>query len=659
MSETKHTFEAEVGRILELVINSLYKDREIFLRELISNASDACDRLRYLSLTEPELLEGDSEFRIDIIADSDAGLVEIRDNGIGMNHDELVANLGTIARSGTARFLEQATGDNKTDMKLIGQFGVGFYSVFMVADQVIVRSRKAGESNGWLWSSDGRSGYSVREADEVPPRGTSVTLHLKTDAKEYLSEWKIRDIVRRYSDHIAFPIFLDVKKKAGDTKTKDEGPEQINTASALWARPKNEITEEQYTEFYRHVAHAFDEPFARVHFTAEGVLSYTALLFIPSSRPFDLYDPKRKHGVKLYVRRVFITDDVEALMPRYLRFVAGIVDSEDLELNVSRETLQHGAVVAKMKKTLVKRLLDELARKAKESPAGESTEETEGAPKARTYEDFWTEFGGVLKEGIYEDPENRDRLLELARFRSTEGPGWTSLEDYVARMKAGQKAIYYITGDSIEALRRNPHLEATRAKGVEVLLLEDAVDEFWVPEVEEYKSQKFASLTRGDVDLSAIADEAKTEAEKAAEKAEEEDQKAEDKPSERDVNLLIAKLKASLGEEVKDVRLSKRLRESAVCLIAEDAGLDMRLERFLKQHSQIGELSKRILEINGDHPLIRRMTRMAQDGSQQHDLDELARLLLDQARIIEGEPIPDPGAFSRRMSTYLARGLAA
>jgi len=665
VTETVQPFEAEVGRILDLVINSLYKERDIFLRELISNASDACDKLRWESLSQPELLEGASGFAIRIVADEAQGLIEIRDDGIGMDKEDLIANLGTIARSGTARFLEAATGDRKADLNLIGQFGVGFYSVFMVADQVIVRTRKAGDQQGWMWASDGRSGYSVAEAEEKLPHGTSVTLHLKEDAREYTSEWRIREIVRRYSDHIAFPIMLEVKAKKDEAdkpvgaekspgadegeKPEDTGPQQINDASALWARPKSEITEEQYKEFYHHTAHAFDEPYARVHFAAEGTLSYTALLFVPSQRPFDLYDPKRHHAVKLYVRRVFIADDVETLMPRYLRFVSGVVDSEDLQLNVSRETLQHGAVVARIRKVLVKRLLDELAKKAKEKPEAASEEPTaeSGESADRTpvaYETFWENFGAVLKEGLYEDRENREKLLELARFRSTHGTGWVSLADYAGRMKEGQEAIYYISGENADALRNSPQLEQAAAKGVEVLLLDDPVDEFWVTEVAEFEGRRITSLTRGDVDLSKIEGGAGDEETK------------DENPVE--LERLIARIKLVLGDAVKDVRASKRLKDSAVCLVADAGGLDMRLERFLKQHNQLDKLGGRVLELNPSHDLIRQMAGMVADEKRASGVDELARLLLDQARIIEGEPLPDPGAFSRRMSRYLARAVA-
>ena len=645
MSEVMQPFEADVGRVLDLVINSLYKEREIFLRELISNASDACDKLRYRSLGEPELLATDPELKIRILADEAEGLLTVSDNGIGMDRDDLIENLGTIARSGTARFLGQLSGEQDQDLKLIGQFGVGFYSVFMVADKVVVQSRKADDDRGWIWASDGRTGFSVQDAPAGLPRGTSITLHMKADTRDLLDPWRVRQVVRTYSDHIGIPIILESRPKAGDTKTNLGEPQQINEASAIWTRPRSEISEEQYKEFYHHVAHAFDEPFARLHFTAEGMLSYTALLFVPGSRPFDLLDPKRHHGVKLYVRRVFITADLDSLIPRYLRFVSGVVDSEDLQLNVSRETLQHGSVIAKMRKVLVRRLLDEITAKAK-TPADEPAGPVEGAAKPIAYEDWWAEFGAVLKEGLYEDADNRARLLELARFRTTRGESWTSLADYGARMKEGQDAIYYISGESHTALRTSPQLELALAKGVEVLLLDDPVDEFWLPEVKEFDGKPFRSLTRGDVDLSALADAG-------------EPPKAGEALDDEVLQRLLARLKASLGEEVSEVRASKRLRDSAVCLVAEEHGLDLRMERFLKQHSQLDKLSRRVFEVNGQHELIRKMAAMTTDAAEGLAFDELAHLLLDQARIIEGEPIPDPGAFSRRMSAFLARGLAA
>ncbi len=627
-------FEAEVGRVLDLVINSLYQHREIFLRELISNASDACDRLRYASLTEAGLLGDSPELKILITPDKAAGTLTMTDNGIGMSRDELADNLGTIARSGTQGFMSQLSGDAAKDVNLIGQFGVGFYSAFMVAKEVLVISRRAGEEHSWRWRSDGRTGFTIEPMEEPAPRGTSVVLTMRDDAKEFLDGYRLRQIVRSYSDHIAVPILLQAEAEAEKDKEPEvKEPEQINQASALWTRPKADITDEQYKEFYHHVAHAFDEPWGRIHVQAEGVVSYQALLFLPSTAPFDLYDPKGLHGLKLYVRRVFITGDLEGLMPRYLRFVKGVVDSEDLQLNVSRETLQHSPVLAKIRRDLVKRVLDELDRRAKADDAD--------------YQKFWESFGAVLKEGMYEDHEQRERLMGLARFHSTAGDGWASLDDYIGRMKPGQDAIFTISGENLDALKGSPQLEACRAKGVEVLLLSDSIDEFWLPSVHDFKDKPFRSLTRGDVDLSKI--------EGAAEPAGAEEGKVEGDAMDR----LIAVLKVRLGDKVQDVRPSSRLTESAVCLVAEEHGMDLRLERFLKQHQQLDQLSKRVLEINPKHGLIKEMAARAGDDSQAAALGDLAELLLDQARIVEGEPVPDPSAFSRRMSAFLTKGLAA
>jgi molecular chaperone HtpG len=519
----------------------------------------------------------------------------------------------------------------------------------MVADRVEVVTRRAGEEPAWRWQSDGRSGFTIEAMAEPGPRGTSVILHLRDDAKEFLDGWRLRQIGRKYSDHIAVPILLrdeakaDEKAEDGDAKSKDapgpKGPEQINEASALWTRSKSDISDEQYKEFYHHVAHGFDDPWARLHVEAEGVVSYQALLFVPGSKSLDLYDPQRRHGLKLYVRRVFITEDLEDLMPRYLRFVRGVVDSEDLQLNVSRETLQHSPVLAKIRKDLVKRVLDELERRAKAEDGDYAT--------------FWSNFGPVLKEGVYEDHDQRQRLLELARFRSTAGDGWVGLADYVGRMKPGQDAIFTISGENLEALKSSPQLEACRAKGIEVLLLADPIDDFWMPSTPSYQDKPFRSLTRGDVDLSKIEGDA---ADGATGEAAQETVKGVEGA---ELDRLIALFKSQLGERVRDVRPSARLTDSAVCLVADDQGMDMRLERFLKQHQQLDELSKRVLEINPKHGLIRQMAALAADEGQRPALGDLVELLLDQARIVEGEPLPDPGVFSRRMSAFLARGLAA
>jgi molecular chaperone HtpG len=614
-------FQAEVSRLLDIVAHSLYSEKEIFLRELISNASDACDRLRYAALTEPSLSEGDANYRVVLTPVKSSRTLTVADNGIGMNHDELVENLGTIARSGTAAFMDQLTGDAGKDMSLIGQFGVGFYSAFMVAEKVEVLCRKAGDSDGWRWISDGKGSFTVEPASNVP-RGARITLHLREGEDEFLEPHRLREIVKRYSDHIALPIVL------ADGNKEDT----INSASALWTRPRTEITEEQYKEFYYHVGHNFDEPWLTLHARAEGVLEYTFLLFAPSRKPFDLFDPERKPRVKLYVRRVFITDEGTELLPAYLRFIKGVVDSEDLPLNISREMLQSNPMVARIRQQLTRRILTELGKKAEEAP--------------EEYATFWDNFGAVLKEGLYEDRDQRDTLLSLARFRSTTREGFVSLDDYVAAMQPGQEAIYTITGDSLELLKKSPQLEGFRARGVEVLLLTDPIDEFWASAIGTYKEKPFKSATRGAVDLDKIAP--------ADEKALAE--KPEPPPK---LASLIAIFKLALGDAVKDVRSSERLTNSAVCLVADEGDLDMHLERLLKQHRQLDTAAKRILELNPRHALVERLAASVGETGASEQLSEFAWLLLDQARIVEGEQLPDPSAFARRLATLLERGLPA
>lgn len=627
MSEEKLGFQAEVSRLLEIVANSLYSEREIFLRELISNASDACDRLRYAALTRPELASEDGRYRVTISVDRKARTLSVTDTGIGMNHDQLIEDLGTIARSGTAAFVEQLSGDSEADLNLIGQFGVGFYASFMVADRVEVLTRAAGEEAAWLWRSDGKGAFTVAPATRERA-GTTVTVHLGKDQKEFLEPACIRQIVKTYSDHIPIPIVL-----IGE----DGGEEKLNAASALWTRPKAEITPEQYREFYHHVGHAFDDPWLTLHLSTEGVLSYTALLFVPTTPPFDLFDPERKHRVKLYVRRMFITDDCADLLPAWLRFVRGIVDSEDLPLNISRETLQHNRLLAKIRGRLVKRLLGDLAKKADNEP--------------EAYATFWAGFGAVIKEGLYEGAAEKDQILALARFRSTAGDGWTTLGRYLEGMRENQEAIYYITGDVAETLRQSPQLEGYKARGVEVLLFTDPVDEFWVPAMGAYRDKPFKSVTRGAADLDAIAP--KPEAADGAGEA------APEPPTADKVDTVLALFKMTLKDQVKDVRVSARLTDSPVCLVADEGDLDMHIERMLRQHRQVDAAAKRILEINPLHPLVRRMAeRVGSDGAAD-EISEVAWLLLDQARIMEGETPPDPAAFSRRLAGMLERGLTA
>ncbi len=620
MTQETRTFQAEVSRLLDIVAHSLYSEKEIFLRELISNASDACDRLRYAAITEPSLIEGDADYRVVLTPVKSSKMLTIADNGIGMNHDELVENLGTIARSGTAAFMKELSGDEKKDVSLIGQFGVGFYSAFMVADRVEVLSRKAGEEQGWRWESDGKGEFTI-EPEPNLKRGTRITLHIREGDEEYLEPHRISQIVKTYSDHIALPIVL------ADGSKEDT----INTASALWTRPRLEITEEQYKEFYHHVGHGFDAPWLTLHARAEGVVEYTYLLFVPETKPFDLFEPDRKTQVKLYVRRVFITDESE-MLPPYLRFMRGVVDSEDLPLNISREMLQSNPMVARMRRQLTGRVLGELQKKATDA--------------SEEYAKFWENFGAVLKEGLYEDRDQRDTLLGLARFRSTTRDGWVSLDDYVAAMKPGQEAIYTITGDHLDLVRQSPQLEGFRARGVEVLLLTDPIDEFWVTAIPNYKEKPFKSATRGGVDLDKIA---------AA------DDKPEEKKPEPPAKLgsLIAIFKLALGDAVKDVRSSARLTDSAVCLVADEGDMDMHLERLLKQHRQLDAASKRILEVNPNHRLIERLAASVGETGASDQLSEFAWLLLDQARIVEGEQLPDPPAFARRLALLLERGLPA
>ena len=625
MAEEKMEFQAEVSKVLGLVINSLYSNKEIFLRELISNASDACDKLRYLSLTDQQLAKGLAEFSINITTVKKDRTITIADNGIGMNNADLVENLGTVARSGTTAFLESLSGDEKKDSALIGQFGVGFYASFSVAEKVEVLTRKAGEKQAWLWTSDGKSSYSIAEAERNDP-GTSVTVYLKKEDKDYIEEARIRNIVRTYSDHISIPIMLAGK----------EGDTQINTGSAIWTRQKKDITDEQYKEFYHHVGNVYDEPWVTLHNRAEGKIEYTNLMFIPSSKPYDLMNPDRKNRLQLYVKRVFITDDCDDLMPAYLRFVRGIVDSEDLPLNVSREMLQHNVVVKRIRSALIRRVFNELKKKAEKDP--------------EEFSKFWENFGAVLKEGLYEDHENRDKILEIVRFNSTASDKLISLAEYVERMKKGQTEIYYISGEGLDLVKASPQLEGFKARGIEVLLMTDPVDEFWLPMVGQFDEKPFTSATSGSVDLSKIKN--------VKDKKENDDKNEAKKADDASVAKLILALKESLGETVKDVCSSDRLTDSAVCLVAGEGDMDLHLERMLKMQGQMEvPTAARVLEINPAHPLIIKMSEVVNKPAKKTALNDMALLLFDQARIIEGEPVSDPAAFSQRLNSILEQGL--
>jgi molecular chaperone HtpG len=615
-------FQAEVKQLLHLMVHSLYSNKEIFLRELISNASDACDKLRFEAIARPELLEGGAELAIRVGYDKAARTITVSDNGIGMSRDEAVQHLGTIAKSGTREFFAQLTGDQQKDAQLIGQFGVGFYSSFIVADRVTVISRRAGlpADEAVKWESDGSGEFTVEPASRAE-RGTDVILSLKEGEDELLSQWKLKSILTKYSDHIATPIRMKKEEWDKDKNayvTKDE-EETVNQASALWARAKSDITEEQYKEFYRHVSHDFGEPLAWTHNRVEGKTEYIQLLYLPAKAPFDLWDRQSRHGIKLYVKRVFIMDDAEQLMPVYLRFVRGVIDSSDLPLNVSREILQESRDVKAIREGSTKRilgLLEDLAENRKDD-----------------YAKFWAEFGQVLKEGIGEDHANKERIARLLRFSSTKSDApAVSLADYVGRMKDKQKAIYYVTADTLEAAKNSPQLEVFRKKDVEVLLLADRIDEWMLSFLHEFDGKPLESIAKGDLDLGELAD--------AAEK--EEQAKVADEYKD-----LVGKVKAALGERVKDVRVTLRLTDSPACVVADRDAMSGHLARLLKAAGQKAPESKPILELNPHHPLVQRLKGV--DAK----LGEWAALLLEQAVLAEGGQLDDPAAFVRRVNALL------
>ena len=613
-SAISHQFQAEVAKLLHLMVHSVYSDRDVFLRELVSNAADALDKLRYEAIATPELLEGEPDLTITITPDKEKKTLTIADTGIGMSEQELIENLGTIARSGTQAFVEKAKAA-KGDVHLIGQFGIGFYSGFIVASKVDVISRRAGGPQAFMWSSDGSGSFTVTPVDSAP-RGTSIVLHLKDDALEFLEDWKIESVVRTYSDHIAHPIMLAV---AADTAR------QINSANAIWTRAKSDVTPEQHKEFFGHISGTYSEPAITLHYRAEGRNEYTVLLYVPGERPFDLYDPERRGRQKLYVKRVYIADDVE-LLPAYLRFVRGVIDSADMPLNISREMLQNNPQVAAIRKAVTNKVLAELKKTAENDEA--------------TFAKVWEVFGPVLKEGLYEDMERRDQLYDIVRFRSTSG-GVVSLKDYVSRLKENQTAIYYLTAEDLAKAEASPQLEGYKARGVEVLLLTDPVDSFWVRTALGYDGKPFKSVTQGAADLDAIArtDEAKSDAADDAGTA-----------------LLAAALKQALGERVKDVRSSKRLTESAVCIV-NDSAMDRTLEKLLSRQKDSGiTVSAPILEINPSHALIKALASQVKEKGAS-SIEDAAQLLLDQAFIIEGEQVPDPSGFARRLAEMMAKAV--
>jgi len=613
-------FEAEVSQVMNLVIRSLYSNKEIFLRELVSNASDAAEKLRFEALADDALYEGDPNLRIRVSVDKERRTVTVADNGVGMSRQEVTETIGTIASSGTRRFLETLTGDRAQDNTLIGQFGVGFYSAFIVADRVTLTTRRAGlgAEHGVRWESGGEGDYTI-ETVEKADRGTQVVLHLRPDEDDFLQPWRLRSIIAKFSDHIAIPIEMP-KEHYGEEPPAVVEWEQVNTGTALWMRPKTDLVEEDYHAFYKHIAHDFEDPLAYAHNRVEGTNEYSSLLFIPQRAPFDLWDRQPKHGVKLYVKRVFIMDEADKLMPHYLRFVRGVVDSDDLPLNVSREILQHNRKIDAIRSANVKRILGLLESLAAEEP--------------EKYQRFWNEFGRVLKEGPAEDFANRERIAGLLRFATSSSTGeaqTVSLDHYLERMVEGQEQIYYITADTLPAARHSPHLEVFRQKGIEVLLLTDRVDEWLVSHLADYKGKALQSVAKGDLDLGKLAgEEAKAQREEAAKRH----------------GDLLARMKAVLGEAAKDVRVSDRLTESPACLVVEQHEMSPNLARVLKQLGQDAPLPTPVLEVNVGHPLVGRL-EAEQDENRFADL---TRILFDQAVLAEGGQLDDPATFVQRLN---------
>ena len=620
---SKRKFQTEVNQLLYLIIHSLYSHKEIFLRELISNASDALDKLKYLTLTDDKFKSIKFDPKIEIsYLDKDNKLLTVSDCGIGMNKDGLAKNLGTIARSGTKQFLENLTGDSKKDSSLIGQFGVGFYSSFMVADKVEVISRKAGEKEAWIWTSDGKSGYSIDNSVRKTT-GTDIVLHLNDEGKEFVNRWEIQNIIKKYSNHIPFPIFLHYEEnkydKKGEVKGKEKKTDQVNAASAFWKRPKRELKKKDYNEFYKTISHDHDNPMMHIHTQAEGTLDYTTLFYIPKTAPIDLFQVDHQPGVKLYVKRVFITEDDKELMPSYLRFVRGVIDSEDLPLNISREILQQNRILAKIKSNSVKKILSELTALTK---------------KKDKYLEFYEQYGRLLKEGAYQDFENRDTLLELLKFKSSKTDDFTSLAEYVDRMKEDQKSIYYITGENEASLRNSPLLEMYNGKDMEVLIMDDPFDEIIIPSLQKYKEKPFKSVHHSDA-----ADDLKTE---------------DSKSDKKDLKPLVKKIKKVLGGQVKDVLVSSRLNESPSCIVADQNDPTAKMQEMFKGMGQSTMPDvKPILEINPEHKIVKKMKSLGKTKT----FEDLCWLLYEQAMLIEGIKLPNPATFVTRLNNFLIKSI--
>ena len=615
------SFQTEVKQLLNLMIHSLYSNKEIFLRELVSNASDACDKLRFEALSDSALYEGKEDLGITVDFDKEAKTVTISDNGIGMNREEVIANIGTIANSGTKKFLDNLTGEQAKDAEMIGQFGVGFYASFIVADNVVVETRRAGlgAEHGVRWVSKGEGEFDLENIERAE-RGTTITLHLKKDEEEFADDWRLRSIISKYSDHISLPISM---KKRDDKGELTEELEAVNKASALWVRPKSEITEDEYSEFYKHVAHDFDGPLSWLHNRVEGNQEYTTLFYIPKRAPFDMFERDQKNGIKLYVKRVFIMDDADQLMPNYLRFIKGVVDSDDLPLNISREILQRNKHIDTIRASSIKKILGHLEKMAKNN--------------AEDYATFWKEFGRVLKEGPAEDTSNKEKIAKLFRYASTHNDSDienVSLDDYISRMKEGQDKLYYITGDTYTAVKNSPHLELFRKKGIEVILMHDRVDEWMMSYLSEYDGKSFVNIAKGELDLGELEDK---EEKKKAEKAQKDNKK------------LLEQMAKSLGDKVKEVRVSTRLTDSPSCLVVEQQDMAVSMQKILKQAGHEVPNIEPILEINIDHPLVKRLSEEQDDEK----FKDWSHLLFDQAMLSEGGQLEDPVAFVTRINQLL------
>ena len=624
MSKTEHKFEADTGKVLNIVINSLYSNKDIFLRELISNASDACDKRRYKSLTNKSYVSSD-ELNIFISIDKKASTISIKDNGIGMSKEELINSLGTIAKSGTKAFLEGITKKKNDDnnLSLIGQFGVGFYSAFMVSDKVQVLSKSINSNESWLWESDGQSSFNISSAS-TDKLGTEIILFIKKEEKEYLETFRIENIIKKYSDHIPYPV------KMNDNENKDKQV-SLNSASALWMRAKKDITSDQYKEFFNHLG-GLGDPWHILHNRTEGLVSFTSLLYIPEMKPFDLFNPERKTSIKLYTNRVFITDDCEDILPSYLRFIKGIVDSEDVDLNVSREMMQTNTALNKISKAVVNKVISELKKILNND--------------REKFEKFFNEFGAAFKEGIYEDFERKKSLLSISLFKSSIGDKYTTLDEYVARMKDKQDEIYYISGENIEQVLSSPQLEGFKSRGLEVIFMIDPVDEFWLPATPDHENKPFKSITKGSVDISKFPplDDKKAK-------------KSKDDPKDVEIENLIKEMKSCLKDNVKDIKISNVLTDSPVCLVADEAAMDMHLEKLMRQHKRLDEETKKILEINNKHIVIKSLAKLVASSKNKDIINDVSYLLFDQARIVEGENPLDIKKFTERMSLILTKSL--